>query len=56
MLDRSLVVRWVVRSIPYGGPTELFLVRASINDGGPTELFLVPASAPRLVNKGCGMK
>ena len=23
--------------------------------GGPTELFLVPSSAPRLVNKGCGM-
>ena len=23
--------------------------------GGPIELFLVPASAPRQVNKGCGM-
>ena len=23
--------------------------------GGPIELFLIPASAPRLVNKGCGM-
>ena len=23
--------------------------------GGPIELFLVPASAPHLVNKGCGM-
>ena len=32
--ERSLMVRWVVRSIL---------------NGGPIELFLVPASAPRLV-------
>ena len=41
------MVRWVVGSIPHGGPIEL---------------FLVPASTPQLVNKGhdmccpvCGM-
>ena len=33
-------VQWVIRSIPYGGPFEL---------------FRVPASAPRMCNKGCGM-
>ena len=38
------------------------MVRASTHDamglilhGGPIELFLIPASAPRLVNKGCGI-
>ena len=34
------MVQCVVGSIPYGGPNEL---------------FLVPASAPQLVNKGCGL-
>ena len=34
------MVRWVIRSIPHGGPNEL---------------FLVSASAPRLGNKGYGM-
>ena len=30
MVDHSLMLRWVVGSIPHGGPIELFLVAASI--------------------------
>ena len=33
MVERPLMVRWIVGSITYGGPIEL---------------FLVPASSPRL--------
>ena len=33
--SRSLMVRWVVGSIPHGGPIELFLVTASVSI--PTE-------------------
>ena len=33
-LDHSLMVQWVIGSIPHGGPIEL---------------FLIPASAPQLV-------
>ena len=40
MVERSLMVRWVIRSILHG--------RTIV-------LFLVPASAPRLCNKGRGM-
>ena len=54
------MVRWVIRSIPHGGPIELFLVpgnnrarcspvirafaQGAILHGGPIELFLVPAN------------
>ena len=36
VVERSFVVRWVVGSIPHGGPTEL---------------FLIPPSAQRLVKQ-----
>ena len=39
-MEKLLLVVWVIRSIPHGGPTVL---------------FLIPASAPQLVNEGCGM-
>ena len=29
MVECPLMVQWVVRSIPHGGPIELFLVQAS---------------------------
>ena len=29
MVERPLMVQWVVRSIPHGGPIELFLIPAS---------------------------
>ena len=40
VVARTLIVRWVDRSIPYGGPTEL---------------FIVPASAPKRLNQDRGM-
>ena len=29
MLEYLLMVRWVIRSIPYGGPVEVYLIPAS---------------------------
>ena len=58
------MVRWVIGSIPHGGPFELFLVPAggvalwnsnlsarvvrSIPHGGLTEVFFIPAGATQL--------
>ena len=30
MVEHQLMVMWVIRSIPHGGPTELFLIPASV--------------------------
>ena len=38
MVERPLMVRWVVGSIPHGGPIELFLVPASSPTFGVTKV------------------
>ena len=47
LVEHPLMVQWVIRSIPHGGPTELFLVPASTPDRQTVQ--------PDYYNKGRGM-